>query len=122
MEKALRRRCGVDVFIVDTDEQWATVRYLTPHSLDFPGLTEAADSASFPLISIELSVAGQVSQQHCDTCAAEVPVFVLEGSEQAIELPPDALPDGFEGMVRGMVEGFKGPHPVFVPLEPETSE
>jgi len=119
---ALRRRCGVDVFIVDTDEQWATVRYLSPRTLDFPGLDRAADSASFPLVDIELTVDGEVTRQHCETCAAEVSVFRLAGSGQTLELKGGALPEGWKGTVRGSVEGFRGPHPVFAPIESSASQ
>ena len=83
---------------LDSLEQWAKLYYFDPVAIDLPAIVAAAKSADFPIVRMELEVAGTLERAACDHCATERTFLRTDGS-QAWEL------DESMGALAGQAEG-----------------
>lgn len=106
----MRSRAGASS--VDIDMVAQVVHYVldTPYAIDYDAIQDAVRAAGYELTSLRLDTHGTVSSRRCDTCAADVPVVKLPGTDQIIEISGDVEPGAQR--VAGKVSGWEGEHPV----------
>ena len=114
--KALERQVGADLVDLDTDQQWATIYYLTPKPIDFAGTVKAADNAAVPTLALIVHVQGTIEELACDDCAESRQFLRLE-SGQALELSDTKYQVGEDLSLRATVDGWSGKHPVLKPIQ-----
>lgn len=110
----MERQAGASHVELDTEAQWARVYFVPPTKLDFKTLVEAALSAAFPTVGMEVEVTGTVIERTCEHCQSPRQFLRMDRTGQELELAGSPYAVGAEVTVQARVEGWEGVHPVLV--------
>lgn len=105
----MRRQVGADDVDLDTEEGYARYTLRRPQTIDFAALEEAAHSAGYTTIGVELLIAGRSFTQRCDTCEEEVILLEIPETGQRFELDGQ-VPLAESVRIRGSAFGWGGDH------------